>query len=69
MPVQIRMYMRFWRQTMNEYIEEDENTEEDEEYNDPYFDNICCTCEHEEEEHGWQGCEVKGCPCEAGWIE
>lgn len=28
-----------------------------------------CTCEHEDEEHGWGSCDVEGCPCEAGWEE
>lgn len=28
-----------------------------------------CTCEHEPEEHGWQRCEVEGCPCEGAWCE
>lgn len=28
-----------------------------------------CTCEHEQEEHGWGGCNIDGCNCEAGWEE
>lgn len=28
-----------------------------------------CTCDHEQEEHGWGSCNVEGCPCEAGWEE
>lgn len=33
-----------------------------------YFEGPC-TCEHEEEEHGWDGCRIEGCPCEAHWTE
>lgn len=28
-----------------------------------------CTCLHPLEDHGWGGCGVDGCPCEAGWTE
>jgi len=28
-----------------------------------------CTCDHEEEEHGWGCCNVEDCECEAGWEE
>lgn len=28
-----------------------------------------CTCEHDQEEHGWGSCNVKDCKCEAGWEE
>jgi len=28
-----------------------------------------CTCEHEEEDHGWGSCGVEGCECQAGWEE
>lgn len=26
-----------------------------------------CSCDHETIEHGYAGCEVEGCPCEASW--
>lgn len=32
-----------------------------------YF--LDCTCDHEEDEHGWGHCEVEGCTCEGGWEE
>lgn len=28
-----------------------------------------CTCDHDEEQHGWGSCDVDGCSCEAGWEE
>lgn len=28
-----------------------------------------CTCEHDEDEHGWGSCDIEDCPCEAGWEE
>lgn len=28
-----------------------------------------CTCEHDQDEHGWGSCAVENCPCEAGWEE
>lgn len=28
-----------------------------------------CTCGHEIPEHGWQKCDVDGCPCEARYEE
>ncbi len=28
-----------------------------------------CTCEHDQDEHGWGSCDVEGCLCEAGWEE
>lgn len=28
-----------------------------------------CTCEHDEDAHGWGSCDVQGCDCEAGWEE
>jgi hypothetical protein len=28
-----------------------------------------CTCVHEDDDHGWGGCGVDGCDCEAGWEE
>ena len=44
------------------------------EMEDDYEDVIACfygpcTCEHEQEEHGWDGCSVDGCECEAHWEE
>ncbi len=33
-----------------------------------YFEGPC-TCEHDQDAHGWGSCEVEGCPCEAGWTE
>lgn len=45
---------------------------------DQCFDDDChsvayfvgpCTCEHEDEQHGWSGCDVDGCECDAGWEE
>ncbi len=35
----------------------------------PYFRSAYCTCEHESEEHSWDGCKVEGCKCEANWEE
>ena len=32
-----------------------------------YFNSGDCTCDHEEEKHGWAGCEVEGCECEGNW--
>lgn len=26
-----------------------------------------CTCEHDEDEHGWGWCAADDCQCEAGW--
>jgi hypothetical protein len=26
-----------------------------------------CTCEHETVDHGYTGCDMNGCPCEARW--
>lgn len=28
-----------------------------------------CTCEHTPGEHGWVGCKVDGCACDAHWEE
>lgn len=28
-----------------------------------------CTCDHDEEEHGWTACDVDRCNCEAHWEE
>lgn len=28
-----------------------------------------CVCDHTQEEHGWGGCGVDDCVCEAGWEE
>ena len=42
--------------------------EDEDDYNDPYFEGPC-TCEHDEDEHGWGSCDVEGCECEAGWTE
>lgn len=28
-----------------------------------------CTCDHEDDQHGWGECNVEGCPCEGGWTE
>jgi hypothetical protein len=28
-----------------------------------------CTCDHDENEHGWGCCDVDGCDCEGGWEE
>ena len=28
-----------------------------------------CTCEHDEESHGWGRCEADGCDCQGGWEE
>ena len=42
----------------------------DEEYEDEeqtYF--VDCTCDHEPEEHGWIGCNVEDCDCEAHFEE
>ena len=33
-----------------------------------YFEGPC-TCEHEREEHGYGGCDVDDCSCEAAWAE
>lgn len=30
---------------------------------------VGCTCDHDEEQHGWGECEADGCPCEGGWEE
>jgi len=45
----------------------DEEEEEDFEYS-TYFAGPC-TCDHEEDAHGWGSCDVEGCTCEAGWEE
>lgn len=34
-----------------------------------YFTRWECTCDHDEEEHGWVRCEVEGCACEAHFEE
>ncbi len=47
--------------------EDDIETEEDVWDGTTYFCD--CTCEHDEEEHGWGECLVEGCPCEGGWEE
>lgn len=28
-----------------------------------------CDCGHEQEQHGWTGCDVEGCKCPAHWEE
>lgn len=28
-----------------------------------------CTCDHEQDEHGWGCCKVPNCDCEGGWEE
>lgn len=28
-----------------------------------------CTCEHYPERHGWTGCNLEDCDCEAHWEE
>lgn len=33
-----------------------------------YFEGPC-TCDHEEDEHGWGGCNIEGCDCSASWTE
>ena len=30
---------------------------------------VDCTCDHEPEEHGWQGCNVDECKCQGHWEE
>ena len=43
----------------------------DEEYDEwpPIFNHKMCTCGHTPNQHGWVGCEVKGCECQAFWEE
>lgn len=33
------------------------------------FDSLSCKCEHESEDHGWDGCKIEGCACDASWEE
>lgn len=40
-----------------------------EEWGEPSFNIGLCTCEHTPDEHGWTGCNVDGCECEANWEE
>lgn len=49
---------------------------EDDEINEIYGDDDRvsfpsgeCECEHEPDRHGWMGCRVEGCHCEASWEE
>lgn len=28
-----------------------------------------CTCDHDEEQHGWGSCAVEDCQCVAGWYK
>lgn len=43
----------------------------DEEYDCPedhaYFNSDECICGHEDEDHGYGGCEVNDCECKANW--
>ena len=52
--------------------EKDRRMEDDNEW-DCQEDSVSfvgpCTCEHEPEEHGWIGCNVEGCDCEAHFEE
>lgn len=45
------------------------NDEYDVDYEEQVYFIGPCTCEHEQEEHGWGGCNVEGCDCNAGWEE
>lgn len=44
----------------------DESAQEDYEYH-TYF--VGCTCEHEQDQHGWGHCKVPGCSCVGGYEE
>lgn len=28
-----------------------------------------CSCEHDADEHGWSGCNIEDCLCDASWEE
>lgn len=42
---------------------------EEEDYNECAYFTGECTCDHEDEEHGWGSCGEDDCECEAGWEE
>jgi len=42
-----------------------EDYEEEQDYQ--YFTG--CTCDHDQDQHGWGCCLVEGCDCEGGWEE
>ncbi len=45
-------------------------TDEDcEDYPDEQSYFVGCTCEHDEDQHGWGHCDMPGCDCEGGWEE
>jgi hypothetical protein len=48
-------------------VSENEEPDEPEEYQ-TYFEGPC-TCEHEQDDHGWGECGEDDCPCRAGWCE
>lgn len=48
---------------------EDEDEDDDCGYEAAHSFAGPCTCDHDEERHGWCGCTVDGCECEAHWEE
>lgn len=34
-----------------------------------HFNRAYCNCEHDADQHGWMGCLVDDCSCEANWEE
>jgi len=47
----------------------DDTDGDDEEWEETAYFIGPCTCEHEDQQHGWGSCGVDDCPCEAGWEE
>ncbi len=50
-------------------MDDDERDTSDFQDDNAFFDSASCECEHLADDHGWLGCEVEGCPCEARWEE
>lgn len=46
----------------------------DESYDEPITEEWAgfvgpCTCDHDQDQHGWGSCDVEDCLCKAGWEE
>ncbi len=41
----------------------------EEEYEDEQIGFFGCSCDHDPDDHGWQGCNIEGCDCEGCWEE
>ncbi len=41
----------------------------DDEYNEEQINFVNCTCDHDQENHGWQNCNIENCDCQGHWEE